>query len=116
MPINLGQIAAALDNDFLHLILLPTEQCNLRCTYCYERFEVGRMTRQVVDAVKGLITCRAHTLKALNVSLCMTAIAAEIRPAHVQKYHILLAWRGEVLHQTRLAGGQHIKPCNGLRK
>ena len=28
----------------LHLILMPTEQCNLRCTYCYESFVRGDMS------------------------------------------------------------------------
>ena len=28
------------DNAILHLIVLPTEACNFRCTYCYEDFEL----------------------------------------------------------------------------
>lgn len=35
----------------LTLILLPTENCNFRCTYCYETFEKNLMTENVQNAV-----------------------------------------------------------------
>lgn len=35
----------SLRNDVLHLILLPTEQCNFRCTYCYEDFSGANEAR-----------------------------------------------------------------------
>ncbi len=44
--------------DSLKLILLPTEKCNFRCTYCYEDFLLGRMPRPVIDGVKNLIARR----------------------------------------------------------
>ena len=34
----------------LHICILPTEQCNLRCTYCYENFQNGAMTQTTQDA------------------------------------------------------------------
>jgi len=36
-------ILATLNPKSLELILYPTEQCNFRCTYCYEDFLIGRM-------------------------------------------------------------------------
>ncbi|WP_172723821.1 radical SAM/SPASM domain-containing protein [Neorhizobium sp. T25_27] len=36
-----------------HLIILPHEDCNFRCTYCYETFERGKMSRGVVDGLKA---------------------------------------------------------------
>jgi uncharacterized protein len=54
--------------DRLQLILLPTEQCNFRCTYCYEDFKIGRMSSDVVGGIKQLIERRASRLKQLQVS------------------------------------------------
>jgi molybdenum cofactor biosynthesis enzyme MoaA len=39
-----SQIASTLSNRIQQLILLPTERCNFRCTYCYEDFVLGRMS------------------------------------------------------------------------
>lgn len=52
----------------LGLILMPTEQCNFRCTYCYEDFALGRMRSGVVAGVKALLSARAPTLDELHIS------------------------------------------------
>jgi uncharacterized protein len=52
----------------LGLILLPTEQCNFRCTYCYEDFALPRMRSGVVAGVKALLSARAPTLDELHLS------------------------------------------------
>lgn len=52
----------------LYLILMPTEQCNFRCTYCYERFDLGEMSPSVVEGVKNLLEKRAPTLDHLVIS------------------------------------------------
>jgi uncharacterized protein len=53
----------------LKLILLPTEKCNFRCTYCYEDFALGRMPISVIEGVKNLIRRRieAGTLNDLEL-------------------------------------------------
>ena len=53
--------------DILHLILMPTEKCNFRCTYCYEDFVIGRMERPVLEGLKTLITNRATDLQRLSI-------------------------------------------------
>lgn len=40
-----------LDKRYLNLIIMPTEQCNFRCKYCYESFEKGKMSRETQDAI-----------------------------------------------------------------
>ena len=40
------QIAEAISPRIQELILLPTEKCNFRCTYCYEDFELGKMSEE----------------------------------------------------------------------
>ncbi|HSL86669.1 MAG TPA: radical SAM protein, partial [Bacteroidales bacterium] len=54
--------------DMLHLILMPTEACNFRCTYCYESFTRGRMNKETVNGVKELVRSRAKTLSSLHIS------------------------------------------------
>lgn len=82
------ELSAALTDRTLHLILLPTEQCNFRCTYCYEDFAIGRMERETVDAVKLLLDRRFDGLKSLDISwfggepLLARAVVEEIS-AHV---------------------------------
>lgn len=62
------QLLDSLQNSRLHLILLPTEQCNFRCTYCYEDFEIGRMKSETIQAIKRLIWRRADGLTSLSIS------------------------------------------------
>jgi len=35
----------------LRLVLLPSEDCNFRCTFCYEKFESVRMNQDVLDSL-----------------------------------------------------------------
>ncbi len=54
-------------NRMLELIILPTEQCNFRCTYCYEDF-VGRlMSDNNINSIKKLISKRAPSLSQLRI-------------------------------------------------
>jgi uncharacterized protein len=41
------------------LVVNSTEQCNLRCVYCYETFEHGHMTPETADGVVRFIEGRA---------------------------------------------------------
>ena len=43
------------------LIIMPTEKCNFRCTYCYESFERGRMSPRAAEAVSKAIKRIART-------------------------------------------------------
>ena len=51
----------------LHLVIMPTEQCNFRCTYCYESFARGEMAPSLQDAIVKHVTQRQHVRK-LEVS------------------------------------------------
>lgn len=62
------QIISAISPGILDLHLLPTEQCNFRCTYCYEDFQVGKMTNKVMNGVKNLIHKRMPDLHQLRLS------------------------------------------------
>ena len=62
------QIASSFTNTILHLIILPTEQCNFRCVYCYEDFSVGAMKPPVVNGIKRLLAERVPGLRQLHIS------------------------------------------------
>jgi uncharacterized protein len=54
--------------DTLQLILLASEDCNLRCDYCYESFARGTMKPWVRRGLKNLIEKRLQSLGHLSVS------------------------------------------------
>jgi uncharacterized protein len=68
MPVLSRSVGQALASDRLHLILLPTEQCNFRCSYCYEDFRLGRMDESVARGIERLLTDRAPALRSLAIS------------------------------------------------
>ena len=51
----------------LHLIIMPTEQCNFRCEYCYEDFKMGKMSQQTQDSI--ILFIRKNICKYTAVSL-----------------------------------------------
>lgn len=61
-------LARALTDRILGLVLMPTEACNFRCTYCYEDFALGRMAPALVRGVKALLSARAAGLDELHLS------------------------------------------------
>lgn len=54
-------------NSTLKITILPTEQCNFRCTYCYEDFKVGRIPTEYVAAIKIFLENEVKTGKYKNV-------------------------------------------------
>lgn len=49
------------------LILLPHENCNFRCNYCYETHSRGIMKPEVVQGLKSFIAQKVTECKSLNV-------------------------------------------------
>ncbi len=47
---------------------MPTEQCNFRCFYCYERFKLNKMKQSTVNGIKALLKNRIPDLKVLEIS------------------------------------------------
>jgi uncharacterized protein len=59
-------LRSSLNPRHLELTLMPTEQCNFRCTYCYEDFSIGHMSPEVQSALKRFIELRVQSLNYLN--------------------------------------------------
>ncbi|MDM7916090.1 MAG: radical SAM protein [Candidatus Eisenbacteria bacterium] len=55
------------DASQLYLTLMPTEQCNLRCVYCYEDFARGAMEIDVREAIVRHLTARVSSLRRLHL-------------------------------------------------
>ncbi|OBQ01435.1 radical SAM protein [Anabaena sp. AL09] len=60
--------ARLISDKVFELIILPTEQCNFRCIYCYEDFSIGRMKPEVISGIKALLDKRSSKLNFLNLS------------------------------------------------
>ena len=61
-------LAGALNPNALYLVILPTEQCNFRCEYCYQDFSMGRMPPNVIGGIKRLLERRTDDLSYLQLS------------------------------------------------
>lgn len=68
LPDQRAHILSTLNPKVLELILYPTEQCNFRCTYCYEDFELGKMSEEVQESIKKLLNKRIGGLSHLQLS------------------------------------------------
>ncbi|WP_302626837.1 radical SAM protein [uncultured Eubacterium sp.] len=55
-------------NSRLQLIILPTEQCNFRCKYCYESFGRGKMAKETQDAIIKYISRNISRYSGLDIS------------------------------------------------
>jgi uncharacterized protein len=62
------QLLPMIDDRLLHLIVMPTERCNFRCTYCPQTFNYGKMDDSVVRGLKNLISLRVPALDSLQLA------------------------------------------------
>lgn len=57
-----------INDDELFLIILPTEQCNLRCIYCYEKFQKGKMSLDTQESILKYIKSVINQYNKLYIS------------------------------------------------
>lgn len=55
------------DDRYLNLIILPTEECNFRCVYCYESFLRGTMPEGIREGIRRYVAGQ-NRLKRLDIS------------------------------------------------
>lgn len=65
--IEAGVRLNSIRGDFLQLIILPTEKCNLRCRYCYEDFAQGNMSDDTISGIKAVLSSRISSLTHLQI-------------------------------------------------
>lgn len=61
------EIVFALTDKILELIILPTENCNFRCLYCYEKHKNNKIDDELFKGIKKLLKIRAPSLKYLRI-------------------------------------------------
>jgi uncharacterized protein len=54
-------------SDKLFLTLMPTEQCNFRCVYCYESFLRGEMLPEVREGIINFVKKKSSTINDLFI-------------------------------------------------
>jgi len=54
-------------NRFFDIVILPHENCNFRCTYCYETHTGGRMERAVVEGLKKLVEFKSAECPGIEI-------------------------------------------------
>lgn len=54
-------------NDHMSLILMPTEQCNFRCVYCYESFLKPQMNKKMQEGLKKYISTNMERVKLFSI-------------------------------------------------
>ena len=52
----------------LELMVLPHENCNFRCVYCYEQFKKGKMHAEVIEGLKAFVEREIGKYKGMNVA------------------------------------------------
>ncbi|WP_432418832.1 radical SAM protein [Cytobacillus spongiae] len=67
MEIELNRFKNKYHSTHYHLIIMPTEQCNFRCVYCYEDFIKGQMTKEHQDALTKHIEEKASSIENLEI-------------------------------------------------
>ncbi|WP_297992216.1 hypothetical protein [Anoxybacillus sp.] len=63
----------------MYLIFLVTEQCNFRCTYCYENFEKGKMSDDVIEGVIKYVEKKRDSTKKFECPLVWRRTSSRIR-------------------------------------
>lgn len=56
-----------INNNKLHLVIMPTEQCNFRCVYCYENHIKGKMSLETQDAIIKYVRNNIKYYTGLNI-------------------------------------------------
>ena len=110
------EIAAAVTNRGFKLIVNSSEQCNLRCVYCYETFALGHMQPDIAGGVVKLIEKRVadgldwleieffggEPLVAWNVVKNIAGNAYELCMKHGVKLVGGMTTNATLLHRDRL--------------
>ena len=64
---SIKKVRKLLDSN-LFLTIMPTEECNFRCIYCYEDHKNPKMEPEIVRHIKEYIKRESDNVRAVNIS------------------------------------------------
>lgn len=102
----------ALTTRKLELTLLPTEKCNFRCVYCYEKFERGNIDSKLSNSIKKYLSKKIVELDYLILNwfggepllnkpalLELSHFTKKLCEEHNVKYHFGITTNGSLLDE-----------------
>lgn len=79
-----------------HLVIMPTEACNYRCTYCYQSFDHGAMDRRTIEGLKAYVRQVVRQIDHLSISWFGESRCLHIRRSSNYPIHLWSVWRMQV--------------------
>jgi uncharacterized protein len=82
------------DSKGMHLIIMPTEACNFRCTYCYQSFPHGSMSEEMIQGLKNAVRDLTGRISHLSISwfggepLLAPEIIADLSASFIESCHV----------------------------
>jgi len=58
----------AIHPQYMNLTIMPTEKCNFKCAYCYEKFEKGKMSLTTAQAIIDYVEAEIDQFKGVIIS------------------------------------------------
>ena len=62
-----NEYLSSFSSKLLNLIILPTEDCNFRCSYCYEKHIKGIMSKNIINRIKLFLSQTLPRLEYLQI-------------------------------------------------
>lgn len=99
------------DDHSLRLIVMPTEACNFRCTYCYESFERGKMPPELREGIKRFVATQSR-LEQFDLSWFggEPLLAADVVVELTQHFHIYCQSHGIRFSSSLTTNGSLLTP------
>ena len=58
-----------MESSYLKITVMPTEQCNFRCSYCYEQFKYGNMDNKYLNLIYEFVSNKLRNSKYIKCML-----------------------------------------------
>jgi uncharacterized protein len=99
------------DHSKLHLIILPTEECNFRCVYCYESFLRGEMAPELREGIRRFVASQ-QDLERLDIHYFggEPFLAADVVIELAEWFHTLCQQHGIDLDSSATTNGSLLTP------